>query len=422
MACHDSNDLDYMSRLLLEDVCSDLVRFLHSKGDPAQFGAVRIDREWALGPPGAFADLRIEPIGGQPYFLEIKYGYDSQTVLAHLRRKYGQLPASTLAEDRVVLVIETAAHADWPVLEAALQQALAPPLRLEVWDEERLHCLMVECFGQTIPAFTGPDLLAIRECIDYGKERLAFGEAPKLPVTTDYSESVLRQNLLWHFGTWRLRELRHVREQEDPRRLVPPGLYEQVVVVMADLSGFSRYMHDTFDDAVVRQILTGFYAKARYQIINAGGMMVQFVGDAVVALFGLPDHRPGYLDDAMRTAVRLLDIGASVSHEWQRRIDHVQARHGVHIGMAMGRIHLVAMRPLDYARLAAIGDCMDIAERLNGLAAPGQIILSNVLRYALRHSAYEFAALEPTEVRNLGTLQPWRLLLQSDAAQAGSLP
>src|SRR5581483_4211951 len=104
MACHDSNDLDYMSRLLLEDVCSDLVRFLHSKGDPAQFGAVRIDREWALGPPGAFA---------------------------HLRRKYGHLPASTLAEDRVVLVIETAAHADWPVLEAALQQALAPPLRLE---------------------------------------------------------------------------------------------------------------------------------------------------------------------------------------------------------------------------------------------------------------------------------------------------
>src|ERR1043166_9898452 len=39
-------------RLLLEDVCSDLVRFLHSRGDPTRFGGVVIDREWSLGPPG----------------------------------------------------------------------------------------------------------------------------------------------------------------------------------------------------------------------------------------------------------------------------------------------------------------------------------------------------------------------------------
>jgi hypothetical protein len=42
------SSLGDMDRLLLEDVCSDLVRFLHSRGDPTRFGAVLIDREGPL--------------------------------------------------------------------------------------------------------------------------------------------------------------------------------------------------------------------------------------------------------------------------------------------------------------------------------------------------------------------------------------
>jgi class 3 adenylate cyclase len=167
-------------------------------------------------------------------------------------------------------------------------------------------------------------------------------------------------------------------------------VYEQVVVVMADLSNFSRYVRDTPDDATVRHILTNFYAKSRYQVINAGGMLVQFVGDQVIALFGIPDRRPGYVEAAARTASRLLDIGASVSHDWQRRIDHVQPRGGVHISMAMGRVQLVSMRPLDYARLQTIGDCLDICSRLLPLADQNEIVISNILRQSLQRSGYEF--------------------------------
>jgi hypothetical protein len=99
-----------MDRLLLEDVCSDLVRFHHSRGDPSRFGAVLIDREWPLGPPGMFADLRIEPEEEPPYFLEVKYGYDAATLLDHLQRKYGAPSAATAGAARLVLVVQTAAH------------------------------------------------------------------------------------------------------------------------------------------------------------------------------------------------------------------------------------------------------------------------------------------------------------------------
>jgi class 3 adenylate cyclase len=411
------DDLDNLTRLLLEDVCSDLVRFLHPRDDPGHFAEVRIDREWALGPAGSFADLRVEPEDGPPYFMEVKYGYDARSVLDRIQRKYGQDNPrfQDAPETHLILVIDTHAHADWPALEAALRAALAPSLRLEVWDEERLHSLMVECFGQAVPAFTGSEILALRECIDQGNERLAFGEAPP----ASYSEAVLRQNLLWQFGAWRLRELRSRAGSDDPRRLVPPASYEDVVAVTADLSGFSRYMHDTSDDAIVRQILTSFYAKARCQVINAGGMLLHFVGDSVVALFGIPDRRPGYAQAAVHTAYRLLDIAAYVSDDWQRRIDHVQSRRGAHIGMAMGGVQIVAMRPLDPARLAAFGDCLDITDRLMALAEPGEIVVSNVLHYALRNTQYKFTALEPKEVRSLGMLQPWRLVPKQKDCEPG---
>ena len=401
-----SGELTDLGRLLLEDVCSDLVRFLHSEGDPARFGAVRIDREYGLGQPGAFADLRVEPEDEPPYFLEVKYGYDAATVLAHLRRKYAVPTPATAGVAKIVVVAETAAHPDWPAVEAALHAMLPPGLALEVWDEDRLQALIESCFGETIPSFAAPSLVSIRERIDEGKERLDFGNTR---AASD-AETVLRHNLIWHFGTWRLRELRHARGGVDAAALIPPGVYDHVVAVMADLSGFTRYVHDTPDEAIVRQSLTSFYAKARYQVINAGGMVAQFVGDEIVALFGVPDRRPGYVEAAVRTAIRLLDIGASVSHDWQRKIDNVQPRRGVHIGMAMGRVQLVAMRALDHARLGVVGDCLNIAERLLPVADQGQIVVSNVLYHALQASPYTFVEREPFEAHNVGLIRAWQLL------------
>jgi adenylate cyclase len=138
---------------------------------------------------------------------------------------------------------------------------------------------------------------------------------------------------VWHFGYSRLRQLLEAggREKSD---LLRPGLYRNVAVVNADLTSFSSYVRDTPDEQVVRNCLTSFYSKSRYQIINAGGMLYQFIGDAAIALFGLPDTEIGneHLLRALNCALALIDIGESVSSEWQRQIERVQTGSGVHIG------------------------------------------------------------------------------------------
>ncbi len=412
MTTNDPNLL-VLGRLLLEDVCSDLVRNIHAHGDPSRFSTVVIDREYPIGCHGEFADIRVEPVGEPPYFVEVKYGYDAPKVLRHIRRKYSA-PASWNAS-KLVVAVTGESGSDLAAIESGIREILPPGVGLEMWGHTRLQQLISDCFSVSVSSLEPSELVALRARIDEGKERRAFGD--DLPAA--FNERALRQNLLWHFATWRLRELRTRRPAgaADPRHLVPPGVYDHVAVLMADLSGFSRYVRDTPDDAVVRQALTNFYAKARYQVVNAGGMLDKFVGDEIVALFGLPERRPGYLEDAARTAVRLLDIGASVTHDWQRKIDLVQPHSAAHVAIAMGRVQLVTLRALDNAHLGVIGDCLNLAARLLPVAGPGEVVVSNVFRQALAASAFEFADCPPLDAKNLGSVRPWKMVTTSGACQ-----
>lgn len=72
-------------RLLLEEVCCDLCRFEHVVKEGAAPQSVQIDREFYLGAPDAFADVRIAPASSRPYFVEVKYGYTDEKLVRHWR-------------------------------------------------------------------------------------------------------------------------------------------------------------------------------------------------------------------------------------------------------------------------------------------------------------------------------------------------
>src|SRR5260370_25357881 len=112
-------------------------------------------------------------------------------------------------------------------------------------------------------------------------------------------------------------------------------------------------------------------------MLNSGGMVPPFVGDEVFALFGIPDRRPGYLQDALETAQALLSTGLSVSNHCQRHIDRAQAATGLHIGMALGDVHIVALRPFSRTHIGAIGVAIHVATTLLAHADASDIPLTN---------------------------------------------
>jgi class 3 adenylate cyclase len=389
-------------RLLLEELCCDLCRFEHTKRDGIAPDAVQVDRERHLGAEGAYADIRVAMPGRPAYFVEVKFGYSDETLVHHLARKYGSTPGSEGASS-VILVVDLEGRPNWQATQARVQSALRPGLRLEVWSEEHLLARIRECFEVTVDEFSAEHLMDARNAIDHAKARHAFSDEGE-----DYEHSPLTAQLLWHFGFWRLRRLRE-RFGWDPRQILAPGHYRNVVVLIADLCAFSSYMRDSPDVAVARDCLTAFYSRARYQIINNGGMLYQFVGDEVIGLFGLPDESEDSASIAYGTARALLSIGMSVANKWQRQLDRVQPAAGLHIGMAAGDLQIVSLRPFSRTHVGALGDCINLAARLMGQAGPGEIAVTNGVYNRLGDSDREgFAGTDPCALHNVGNIQAWK--------------
>ena len=386
-------------RLFLEEVCCDLCRFEHA-AESDSYKNIRIDREFYLDRPGAYADLRVSTPGAPPYFVEIKYGYPDAQLLERIRTKYSVATPATQGGYKLVLIVDAAQRPTWPALERELRAMLPPGLPLEIWDDQRFLSLLRERFQVEVDAITPKNLLDIRQAIDRTKGLYAFGE-PTL--------SALHSALLWHFGFWRLRELREDQGLA-PRDILPPGSYRGVIVLMADICSFSSYVRDTPDAAIIRENLTAFYSKSRYQIIHSGGMLYAFAGDEVIGLYGVPQAEPNDASRAVQTARALLEIGNSISQRWQRRIDRVQNAKGLHVGMAVGDLEMVPLRPYSRTHIGAIGDCINLAARLMKVAGPGEIVLSNSLFQQLHPPEQNICSeTEPIDAHNMGRIKAWKM-------------
>jgi hypothetical protein len=112
----------------------------------------------------------VRPRGLAPYFIEVKYGYSDEAVLASLGRKFGQAQAPVGDPSRIVVMLNRKGRSDWERLLGDLAQVLANGLKLEVWDEERLLIMLRTHFGVDITAIVTEQLLDVRQAIDHGDD------------------------------------------------------------------------------------------------------------------------------------------------------------------------------------------------------------------------------------------------------------
>lgn len=402
-------DMDYEAneshlanlRLFIEDVACDNSLFRHVVENQKNSSSCKIDREYYLGMPRTFADIRIGPADEPAYFIEVKLGYSDARLLNTLRRKYSIDTPQVRAASRLLVVTSNSSRE----FELQLKQAINPCLQLEVWTEATLKTQIQDQLGIVIDSITEHKLLDVRERIENAQGCYAFGGDD----LETYRNDPLRAELLWLFGPLKLRRLRDAGRNA-PRKMLPPGRYPRVAVLMADLSSFSSFVRDTPDPEITRECLTAFCSKSRYQIVNGGGMLYQFVGDAVLGFFGIPESEPTTITDALRVAKSILDIGASVSHNWQRQIDRVQPSHGAHIGITVGDIEILALRPFSRTRIGAFGDPINMSARLSSAVEGGQIAVSNSFYHKLGYADQaEFQEMDEFDARNVGRIKGWKL-------------
>lgn len=183
-----------------------------------------------------------------------------------------------------------------------------------------------------------------------------------------------------------------VHARGDERRLA--------TVLFADLAGYTG-LSEAMDPEHLKNLVDRCFARLAVDVTSYGGRVDKVVGDAIVALYGAPVAHEDDAERAVRTALQM-----------QRTIAALSAELGValrlRVGINSGEVLVGAMRAGgDYT---AMGDVVNVASRLQTMAAPGSVVVGPAT-HAATASVISYESLGPLQARGReAPVEAWRAI------------
>jgi class 3 adenylate cyclase/tetratricopeptide (TPR) repeat protein len=181
-----------------------------------------------------------------------------------------------------------------------------------------------------------------------------------------------------------------------------------VTVLFADVTG-STALGEQLDPESLRRVMARYFEAARGCLERHGGTVEKFIGDAVMAVFGVPTLHEDDALRALRAATELRDSLASLNEELERDYGiSLQLRTGVNTGEVVTGTE---------ERLAT-GDAVNVAARLEQAAPPGEILIGEQT-HRLSRGAIEIEPVEPLSPKGkVDLVHAYRLLRVIEGAPA----
>jgi len=160
---------------------------------------------------------------------------------------------------------------------------------------------------------------------------------------------------------------------ESPDNIKLGGDKRIATVLFADIRGYTSFSENREPEQIV-EILNEFFSVAVEQIVKHKGYIDKFIGDCIMAVWGVPmmPHK----DDAKNAVSCALAIQKLVRAENRKFFKKEASRLRVGIGINTGPLiagNLGSVQRMDYS---VIGDTVNLASRLEGIAAGDEIIIS----------------------------------------------
>src|SRR5262245_31297664 len=162
----------------------------------------------------------------------------------------------------------------------------------------------------------------------------------------------------------------------------PHAEFKQVTVLFADVVA-SMDIAAAVGSERLREIMAGLVRRGAAVVQRYGGTMDKFTGDGLMAVFGAP---VALEDHAVRACLTALDL----QHEMQRLADEVQRRDGIDLQMRVGLNsgEVVAGEiGSGIPGYTAIGEQVGLAQRMESVAPPGGVMLSESTAHLVEKAA-----------------------------------
>ncbi len=309
--------------------------------------------------------------------------------------------ARAMGDDRLDLALHSPAHGGYVDVDGA-HAAPVPPGRhaIEVPADDGTPVARI-CIDQRLadrPDITGSVLRAAGLALDHA--RLQADLRAQLRET-EASRLLLEEA---------------AEEGERLSRLLPSGLADKlradpsavdrtermtVTVLMSDVRGYTGIAERTDPSVLARQIDEHRQAMNR-AVLAEGGTVMQYVGDAVMAVFGAPFPQPDHAARALRAATEMHARQADVNARWA---EAGLSPFGLGIGLSTGPVAAALLGGAERVEYTLVGDTVNLAQRLQDAARPAgtTVVSAATVEAADEEPADRLVQLGPLEVKGRRT-------------------
>jgi len=190
-----------------------------------------------------------------------------------------------------------------------------------------------------------------------------------------------------------------------------------VSILMSDIRGYST-IAEKADPSVLARQLNVHRAEMNKAILAVGGTVMQFVGDAVMAVFGAPVPLADHAARAVEAAGGMHSAQAKVNARW---VEEGLPPFGLGIGITTGPVAAALLGSEEHLEYTLVGDTVNLAQRLQQWAEPGETILSEAT-YAALNSPPPAEEIPPALVKGRGApVGAWRLGAGAGAEARGEI-
>jgi adenylate cyclase len=213
-------------------------------------------------------------------------------------------------------------------------------------------------------------------------------------------------------------------------RLLPSGLAEKlrrdrreigeterviVTVLMSDIRSYSTIAEHADPSQLAGQLNT-HRAAMNHAILGEGGTVMQFVGDAVMAVFGAPFPQDDHADRAVAAASVMHQLQAGINDRWAE--DGLPA-FGLGLGLSTGEAAAALLGSAERLEYTLVGDTVNLCQRLQQLAAKGETVASEATVKALR-AAVDTIPIGSQLVKGRATpVSAYKIVCRDGASAAG---
>lgn len=157
---------------------------------------------------------------------------------------------------------------------------------------------------------------------------------------------------------------------DDPSIEEPVGETREITILFTDIRGFTSISEKYPPGYVVHTLNEHLDVMVRI-VFGHGGYINKYMGDGLMALFNAPMEQEDYAWQAVQTASELLEAARYLGREG--RLIPIPFEYG--IGVATGEVVVGNVGGAGRFEYTAIGDRVNLASRLVGMALPGQILM-----------------------------------------------